>query len=149
MKGGLSAFTIIIGLAFLVSCHTAKQSATVGASIEGEKWKLVMLNGQAVQTADQSMREAHMTLSASETRVNGNSGCNSFFGTYELKGANSITFSQIGATKMACQGNAMEIERQLFQAFETTNKFTLRNDTLVLTKADMSPLAKFVRSDRG
>ena len=147
MKGIFFAFAITIGLASLVSCHTAKQPTTVSASIVGEYWKLVALNGKAVQAAGQLAREPHMKLSASEKRETGNSGCNSFFGTYELRGGNSISFSKIGATKMACQDDVMEVEHQLFQALETTTKYAIRNDSLLLTMADMSPLATFVRGD--
>ena len=146
MKGIFFSFVITIALASLASCHTAKQSTTGSASIVGKHWKLIELNGKTVQPAEQLQREPHMILNASEKRVNENGGCNSFFGSYELQGGNGITFSQIGSTRMACSNEVMQVERQLFQAFEMTNKFTLRNDTLFLTKADMSPLAKFVVS---
>lgn len=147
MKGRFFSFVIATALASLASCHTAKQSTTGSTSIVGKQWRLIELNGQTVQPADQSKREPHMILNASEKKVNGNGGCNSFFGSYELQGANGITFSKIGSTRMACPGDVMQVEHRLFQAFEMTNKFTLKNDTLFLTKADMSPLAKFVVSD--
>ena len=147
MKGRFFSFVIIIALASLTSCHTTKQSTTV-ASIAGNYWKLIELNGQTVQPVEQLKGEPHMILNASETKVNGNGGCNSFFGSYELQGDNGITFSKIGSTKMACPNDVMQVERQLFQAFEMTNKFTIRKDTLFLTKTDMSPLAKFVAGDK-
>jgi heat shock protein HslJ len=147
MKGRYFSFVITIALASLASCHTAKQSTTGSASVVGKYWKLIELNGEMVQLAGQLKKEPHMILNASEKRVNGNGGCNSFFGSYELQGDNGVTFSKIGSTKMACPNDIMQIERHLFQAFEMTKKFTLRNDTLFLTKTDMFPLAKFVVSD--
>ena len=147
MKGRFFSFVITTALASLASCHTAKQSTAGNASIDGKYWKLIELTGKTVQPAEELKREPHIILNASEKRANGNGGCNSFFGSYELQGDNGITFSKMGSTKMACPNDIMEIERQLFQAFEMTNKFTLRNDTLFLTKTDMSPLAKFVVSD--
>ncbi len=146
MKGILFSFVILTALTSLTSCHTANQS-TGSASIIGKNWKLVELNGVTVQSSGQLNREPHMILNATENRVNGNGSCNSFFGTYELKGDNGISFSKIGSTKMACPDNVMQVESQFFQVLETTNSFTLKNDTLFLTKADMSPLAKFVVSD--
>jgi len=148
MRGRFLALMLTIGLATLVSCHTTKQPTTVRASIAGTYWKVVMLNGKVVQSAGQSAKEPHMILSASDNKVNGTGGCNSFFGTYELQGDNGITFSPIGATKMACQDNVMAVEHQLFQAFEMTGRFTLSNDTLILTTTDMSPLAKFVAGSK-
>ena len=88
-----------------------------------------------------------MILNATEKRVNGNAGCNSFFGSYELQDNNVIAFSKIGSTKMACPNDVMQVEHQLLQVLEMTNKFALRNDTLILTRTDMSPLAMFVVSD--
>lgn len=148
MKGNIFAFIITTALASLASCHTAEQSTTGSASIVGKYWKLIELNGKTVQLAEQLKREPHMILNTSENRVNGNGGCNSFFGSYALPGNKGITFSKMGSTKMACPDDVMQVEYQLFQAFEMTNKFTLRNDTLLLTKTDMTPLAKFVVSDR-
>jgi heat shock protein HslJ len=146
MRGRYFLFVIITALASLGSCHTAKQSTAGSASIVGKYWKLVELNGATVQSPGQN-KEPYMILNASEKRVTGNGSCNSFFGTYELVGSNGITFSKIGATRMACSNDIMATESQLFQAFEMTNKFTFRNDTLLLTKTDMSPVAKFVVSD--
>jgi heat shock protein HslJ len=144
MKGRIFSFVLIAALAFLASCHTAKKSATGSASIVGKYWKLVELNGVTVQSADQLKREPHMILNASENKVNGNSGCNSFFGSFELQAGNVITFSKIGSTRMACPNEIMQGEHQLLQVLEMTNKFSLENGTLILLKADMSPLAKFV-----
>jgi heat shock protein HslJ len=143
MRRTFFSLVIIIALASLASCHTSKQSPTENASIVGKHWKLVELNGKTVQPAG---KEPHMILNASEKKVNGNGGCNSFFGSYELQGGNGITFSQIGSTRMACSQDIMQVESQLFQAFGMTNKFTLKNDTLFLARADMSTLAKFVMS---
>jgi heat shock protein HslJ len=148
MRGRFLSLLTTMVLASLASCHTAKQSTTGSVSIVGKYWKLIELYGKTVKAAAQSNREAHMILNASDKRANGNGGCNSFFGSFELQDNNGVTFSKIGATKMACPNDVMQVEQQLFQAFEETNKFTLRNDTLLLTKSDMSPLAKFIVSDK-
>ena len=147
MKAGFLAFVILSALASLASCETAKQSTTGSTSIVGKYWKLIELNGKTVQPEEQLKKGPHMILNASEKRVIGNGGCNSFFGSYELHGDHGITFSKVGSTKMACPNDVMQIENQLFHAFELTNKFTLGNDTLLLTKSDKSPLAKFILSD--
>lgn len=146
MKGKIFLFVLTIALATFASCHTAEPSTTGSPSIVGKYWKLIELNGKAVQPVEQLKSEPHLVLNASEKKVNGNGGCNSFFGSYELQGDNGITFSKMGSTKMACSNDVMQVEHQLFQAFQMTTKFTLRNDTLFLVKTDMSPLAKFVES---
>ena len=146
MKGSIFSSLIITALVTFSSCHTAKQSATATPRIDGKYWKLVELNGAKVSVG-QTNKEVNMILNSSENRVNGNGGCNSFFGSYELQGDNGIRFSKIGATKMACPDGVMQVENSLFQVFEMTSQFTFAKDTLILSKAGMPPLAKFVAGE--
>ncbi len=144
MKEIFFSLVITIALATLTSCNSAKQSTIPLITIVGKYWKLVKLNDagvQALQATQQMKREPHMILNVFEKSVNGSGGCNSFFGTYELQSDNGITFSKIGSTKMACPDDIMKVERQLFQAFEMANRYSVRNDTLFLMKTDMSTLA--------
>ncbi|MEO6584340.1 MAG: META domain-containing protein [Ferruginibacter sp.] len=104
-------------------------------------WKLIELNGNVVSNAITGP-EPHLILKAIENRALGNGGCNGFFGTYQIMEGNRIAFSQMAATKMACQN--LETENQLFRVFEMADNYTLVNDTLSLNKARMAPLAKFV-----
>jgi heat shock protein HslJ len=76
-----------------------------------------------------------------ENRLNGNGGCNSFTGHFELKPGNRLAFSKIAATLMACPD--MQIETQLIEALETADHYSLLGDTLTLNKARMAPLARF------
>lgn len=46
-------------------------------------------------------------------KVSGFGGCNRFFGGYNQSGQ-KLTFSALGATRMACLGNAMTVERNFF-----------------------------------
>lgn len=143
MKFHFSSLIYIGILVSLVSCHSSKQSTSSTASIIGKHWKLVELNGEVIRPNPQTKKEPFMNLTA-ENKVNGNGGCNSFFGTYEFQSDNAITFSKIGSTKMACQDDVMRVEYQFFQALEKTSRYSFKNDTLVLAKFDVVPVAKFV-----
>ena len=112
------------------------------SSVIEKYWKLIELNGNTIILTGNPKRQAHLIMKALDNRIGGNGGCNSFFGNYEIPGNNRISFSKIGATKMAC--NNMEIENQFFKVLEMTDNFTMRNDTLSLNKAKMAPLARFV-----
>ena len=114
----------------------------VNSPIMEKYWKLIEINNRAVNPPDEGAREAHMILKAVDNRVTGNSGCNSFFGSYELAGSNNISIKNIGATKMACQD--MDTEFELFKLLEVADKFTVREDTLFLGKANEAPQAKFI-----
>lgn len=103
-------------------------------------WKLTELFGESVVTPENG-KEAHMILSVDGNRVHGNSGCNTFSGTYELKPGNRIAFSKMASTMMMCIN--MDTETKMHQVFETADNYVLNGDSLVLNKARMAPLARF------
>ncbi len=111
------------------------------AGIEGRKWKLVELNGKPVENTSGNGKEYFISLQQEESRVSGYAGCNSFFGSYELKEGNRVTFSKMGSTMMACPN--MATEQELFKVLETVDNYTTDGKTLQLNKARMAPLARF------
>ena len=135
----LFCFSII-----LFSCNSTKkvkEDKTTG--ITEKYWKLIEIRGQKVTAENFASKEPHLILKSTDNRVNGNGGCNSFFGTYELDSTtNRISFSKIGATRMACLKPTVEAE--FFNVLETVDNYTVKNDTLQLNKARMAPMAKFV-----
>ncbi len=147
MKNIITSILFILSLTSFTACSTAKSSTTGNASIIDKTWKLVEINGLVIPPPDQSRKAPFMILNTFESRVTGSGGCNSFFGTYELQNDNGISFSAIGATKMACQEGVMQVESRFFQAFEMAKKFIVNNDTLSLVNPDNVAVAKFVLSD--
>lgn len=137
----ISLFSFAI---LLFSCNSTKNVKTEKSSEITEKyWKLIEINGQKVTAENFAAKEPHLILKKEENRVNGNGGCNSFFGTYELQAnVNRISFSKIGSTRMACLKPT--VENDFFKVLETVDNYTIKNDTLQLNKARMAPLAKFV-----
>lgn len=103
-------------------------------------WKLTELFGQPVTTPEGG-KEAHMILKMEGNRVNGNSGCNSFNGTYTLKPGNRISFSQMVSTMMMCLN--MDTETKMNQVLETADSYVIKGDSLILNRARMAPLARF------
>lgn len=105
-------------------------------------WKLVELNGQPVKFDDKmGEREPHIIFKIDGNRVNGNAGCNSFFGTYELQPGNRIKFSQVGSTMMACID--MDVEKRFLEVLNMADNYNVTGDKLVLNRARMAPLARF------
>lgn len=76
-----------------------------------------------------------------EMRAAGNSGCNSFTGSYELKDGSRIRFSQMASTKMACMD--MTIEQEFLNILQSADSYWFDGATLVLNRARMAPLARF------
>ena len=103
-------------------------------------WKLAELNGQQVPSSGNN-KEPHIIFKSEENRITGSGGCNSFHGSFELKDSNRIVLSKIAATKMACPD--MDIEDRFFKVLETVDNYNLTENTLVLNRAQMAPLARF------
>ena len=127
------------------STDTTATNPPATASIFDKYWKLVEVNGTAVNTSGDSTRQAHMILNTADNRINGNGGCNSYSGHYTLGDGNKISFSNIASTKMAC--DHLNTEGLFFAALGMTESYALQNDTLSLNKADASQLAKFVSTN--
>jgi heat shock protein HslJ len=101
-------------------------------------WRLDQL-GESTVTTPQDMKEAHMVLAADESRVNGNAGCNNFFGQYSTQD-DKLSFSAVGSTMMACPAT-METEQAFLAALGNTVSYSISGLFLSLYDADGSLLA--------
>lgn len=122
------------------STASAYSLAKVQDGIKEKYWKLVELNGKPVVYKERA-RDSYLVLKEEGNKVNGNGGCNSFFGTYTLDGTR-LRFSGLGSTKMACPD--LDIESEFFEVLSKTDSYHYRNDTLQLFRARMAPLARMV-----
>lgn len=75
-------------------------------------------------------------------RVGGLGGCNRFGGTYELTGE-SLSFSPLAATRMACSDMAKE--RAFFDMLGKVKGMKLEGDSLELLDGEGKVLASFSR----
>lgn len=126
-------------VAVLASCGTMSSSASskVGKaqpSILNTKWTL----------ADQ-VKGKIPTLNIEGSKVNGNAGCNSYFGTVSTDTASgSFTASQLGSTKMACDN--MSVEKNFMEMVQKANKYVVSGSTLELYQDNLL-LLKFNKSE--
>lgn len=109
-------------------------------------WKLIELFGNPV-TAENTPREAHIIFNMDDNRFSGDAGCNRFSGSFQLKDPDRIVFSQAVSTRMMCI-NGMDTEDKFLQVLNTADSYIIKNDTLILNRARMAPLARFVAVDR-
>lgn len=120
------------GLAEAYVLH--RSSATSAWPLRGTYWKLVQIEGKPVQHPEGRM-PANMLLSSEEERVSGNSGCNSFFSTFQLdETTGKIRFQKAGSTMMACAD--MSTETAFLKGLLQVNNYTLEGRTLSLRKAE-------------
>jgi heat shock protein HslJ len=81
-------------------------------SLIGKKnWKLIQLEDVGKDYGPVSIK-----FDTATDKVSGNSGCNSFFGTYAADD-DFVSFSKIGATRMACLNDETAITEQKILGF--------------------------------
>jgi len=119
---------ILILLVVVMSCkgkqNTPKEVAATAAPLNGS---FEVTNIVASALGD---KKPIITFDAKENRVNGNSGCNSYFGQFQQEDR-ALSFGVLGATEMACQEPLMLAEMALYKAFQNTASFDLENSILV------------------
>lgn len=77
-------------------------------------------------------------------KVAGSGGCNRFFGSYEQDGE-SLSFSPLGATRMACPQGTMRVEQDFFAMLGAVRKAKVEASTLVLVDAAGQELTRLSR----
>lgn len=110
-------------ISILVGCQSQNNL------ILNNQWKLVELNGKSLLNEKVDIT---LTLSASNHQVNGNGGCNRYFGSYKLDG-NSIEISNIGSTKMFCMETA-NIEDEFFNTLKDKSDIKVTGSQLTFSK---------------
>jgi heat shock protein HslJ len=115
-----------------------------GAGLDGS-WTLVELGG-APALGGMGGERPHLRIDGG--RVGGDTGCNSFGGSFTREG-DRIAFGGIAMTRRACVEQALnDQERRLSEALAAADRATVAADTLDLFRGD-ARLARFVRRAPG
>ena len=151
----LSVFFLSLFSLVLISCggnkkadndasadETTIEQTDFDQQIAGKYWKLIKLEGQEVEMAENQESEIFFTLNAEDNTVGGFAGCNSITGEFELAEGNRIRFTNMGITMMICPDLLVD-ESEYMQVFELTDNYTIHNDTLSLNVGRRAPLAVF------
>ncbi|ANW95688.1 hypothetical protein AXE80_05085 [Wenyingzhuangia fucanilytica] len=105
------------------------------------QWELIELQGEEIEKENKNI--PYFTLSTTDNNISGNSGCNNFHGSFDLKFGNRLSISRLASTQKLCF-NA-PYEGAMLKALEVMDNYAIKNDTLSINKARMAPLAKFVK----
>jgi len=130
-------FLLAIALLILAACSNAS------TDIIGD-WKLVSYGNAANPTPALPNVDTSINFD-SNGQMGGNVGCNSFGGTYELRG-DKITFSGIVSTMMYCEETSAQ-EQGVLSAFSDNVKlqFKMNGNTLAITSADGASIVNLAR----
>lgn len=112
-----------------------------GAAITGINWR-------PAYVTDASLPEEHTMFVrfAADGNINGNGGCNSFFGNLETTD-DGISIGQIGLTSMACSPELMRLEKAFLDALQATESFELGERTLKLLNAGKEVLVELIPAE--
>lgn len=124
---------LILGVVFL----TLLSACQGGNSLNETQWQLTLLNGLP------AMPDVTVTLNLGEGEIGGSDGCNTFGGSYKVKGS-SIEFGEdIFSTMMYCGDEINAQSTAYYQALTETASYTMENQTLALLDGNGVTLAVF------
>ncbi len=132
----LASLIILVVLLSACSNNAKPVSGSKAPSITDVTWVLTAIDKQKPIEAPKEI-----TLTFSDGKVHGNSGCNIVNGSYSVDG-NKIQFSQMASTMMACMEpeGVMDQEQKILQRLDQAKTFQIENGSLVLIASDQEVL---------
>jgi heat shock protein HslJ len=146
MRREVVFFAVLTMIVSITACKTSRQANKLTSKSNDpiEKyWKLDQIMGKEVSMMSVNLaNEPFITLKREHNILVGNSGCNNITGSYEVGEGNRIRFYQVVMTLKSCLN--MDVENELKKVLEITDNYHMNGDTLILNRARMAPLARFI-----
>ena len=119
---------VLVVAAAITACGSINNS---GDRLNGTAWILTSFGGE------KPLANTEIRIEFSEDQVKGSSGCNTYFGSYTVKG-DTIEFGPLAMTEMACMEpeGAMEQEQVYLQFLAEGETFVVGEDGLSILRAD-------------
>ena len=135
---------LVIIMISIMGCNSEKKTDTevISDTITEKYWKLKTLNGREVTMVENQTRETFFILKSEDNRLKGFAGCNTFGGTFILEKGNSIRFTNLLSTLMACTDVDVN-ETEFLKIFNLADSYTIKDDVLSLNIGKRAPLAVF------
>ena len=133
----LIATLLIVVTAFVVLKGRVSTMGSSGAEISGIDWRPVSVRG--VELPDDSGMRIRFEIDGS---ISGHGGCNSFFGSLRQT-ESGIEVGPLGATRMACPEQIMQLETAFLEAVQETKSFATDKAGMSLRDEDGTILATF------
>lgn len=115
----------------VVQAQPGRKLATDQRVLTGTEWRLVSLGPSGAES--EVITGTTVTLKFGEDgRASGSTGCNSYSGTYQVRGDN-LTFGRLISTRRAClDQNANQQEQRFLSALESANRFRISDNRLTI-----------------
>lgn len=139
MEGDKKVPTVVVKKFINIDKKSVCINSKSQANLTGTYWKLVHVSAKEVKNPQSQKREAHMVLFNSKLR--GNSGCNSFSGNYVLDENNlSLADKGLMMTRMFCKNS---IENDFLEALRAMKHYKVSGECLEVFDENLIPLARF------
>lgn len=142
----LATLSVLIFTIIFTGCDETKRVIDVAGNVQlTGSYTVTAVKGQKISVNTHPT----FTLSALDNSFQGNTGCNSIFGNYNLD-LYAISFSDLAVTAKECpEGNVMKVERDFLDALNNTGSYALENNILTLySKTDRSVLLKATKGQK-
>lgn len=127
---------------FLTAIRAAAECGPIpDAPLENTYWKVLEVNGAPMPVFDEQ-REAHLRFTG-EGKLAGRGPCNTLMGGYTLAAADSLRFSGVATTRMACPVG-MDEEAGLLAALQDAAAYRVRGERLELLAPDGRTLVRLI-----
>jgi heat shock protein HslJ len=131
---------LLVGLALLMFLPLSSCGSSVEIDLDGTSWELASMGGEP------PIPGSRITLAFVGGEVEGNAGCNRYFGTYTLSGGGGFQVGEWAITEMACLSpeGVMSQETTYMSHLSTACRVVLENDELKLQDGSGRDLLIFV-----
>jgi heat shock protein HslJ len=129
MKIRLIVLTALVGM-FLLLMTACGENANKDP-LDGTSWTLFAYR------KSKPIEDTTLTIAFEDGQISGSAGCNSYFGSYEIK-SDIITISETGWTLMACLDpeGVMEQEQLFMEYLQDAQRFTLNDEQLMIFQSE-------------
>jgi heat shock protein HslJ len=100
--------------------------------LTGHDWSLRVFDLAGAEQSLVTGTEITLILD-DEGKIAGTGGCNRYFGSYEIGADDSISFGDVGATRMACPTEIMDQEQRFFTALGAVSGYVVDGGELTLS----------------
>lgn len=122
---------LLVSAPLVVQAQIDRNRPTDQQALAGTEWRLVSLGPPGSETDVVTGTTVTVRL-GEDGRASGSTGCNTYSGTYEVRG-DTISFGRLASTRRAClDQNANEQERRFLAALEAANRFRLSSNRLTI-----------------
>ncbi|MEP6986033.1 MAG: META domain-containing protein, partial [Chloroflexota bacterium] len=101
--------------------------------LAGVHWVLVSMGPTAAPVA--AIADTAVNIDFTQQGVSGSSGCNQYSGTF-IYNNNTLSFSPLVSTQLACADNIMAQESAYVAALQSATGYQIANGQLQITYAD-------------